>query len=303
MQISTRQLYDRSSSLMQSLTARADNLQVQLATNNKLQNPSDDVAAYQKLAVLKRGTADDKAYGANIDLAKSLLSQSDTTLSQIENRLQRASELAVQANTGVLTDDARKVIGDELNAIVKDLVALTNTKDVRGQPLFGGPTGDTAVTQASDGSVSFVSTGDPAAIPIGDGVNIHASDSASRLFGGVTTPSGTSDMFTIISNFAAALSAGGNPTAAASAAGDNLKAALTQVTAGRSSVGVRAARLDLETDRLSAVATTRETARSGLEDPDVTATIAELQKTMTVLSATQASFSKLTSLSLFSYLR
>lgn len=299
MQISTRQLYDRSSSLMQSLTSRADNLQIQLATNNKLQKPSDDVGAYQKLAVLKRGTADDKAYGANIDLAKSLLSQSDTTLGQIESRLQRASELAVQANSGTLTDDTRKIISDELNAIVKDLVALTNTKDVRGQPLFGGPTGDTAVTQATDGSVSFVSTGDPAAIPIGDGVTIHAGDSASRLFGGVTTPSGTSDMFSIISNFAATVSSGGD----VSAVGGDLKAALTQVTAGRSSVGVRAARLDLETDRLSDVATTRETARSALEDPDVTATIAELQKTMTVLSATQASFSKLTSLTLFNYLK
>ena len=50
-------------------------------------------------------------------------------------------------------------------------------------------------------------------------------------------------------------------------------------------------------------ATTRETERSGLEDTDVTAAITELQKTMTVLQATQASFSKLSSLSLFDYLK
>ena len=35
----------------------------------------------------------------------------------------------------------------------------------------------------------------------------------------------------------------------------------------------------------------------------MTATITELQKTLTVLQATQASFSKLTQLSLFNYLR
>ena len=47
----------------------------------------------------------------------------------------------------------------------------------------------------------------------------------------------------------------------------------------------------------------REAKRSGLEDTDITTTVVELQKTMTILSATQASFTKLSALSLFDYLR
>ena len=57
MQISTRQLYDRSTNMMQSLSARADKLQTQVATGTKLTAPSDDVVAYQKLATLKRAGA------------------------------------------------------------------------------------------------------------------------------------------------------------------------------------------------------------------------------------------------------
>ena len=49
--------------------------------------------------------------------------------------------------------------------------------------------------------------------------------------------------------------------------------------------------------------TDREELRSSLEDVDVTAAITELQKTMTILNATQSSFAKMASLSLFNYLR
>jgi flagellar hook-associated protein 3 FlgL len=302
MQISTRQLYDRSTSLMQQLSARADTLQTQIATSKKVNTASDDVVAYQKLALIKRAAADDSAYGGNIAMAKSLLAQSDTTLASIESQLQRAAELATQANNGTLSPESRKVIGQQLTVIVQDLVALANTRDVRDQPLFGAATGDGAVVQASDGSVSFTGSGEASAIPVGDGIDVQATDSAARLFGGIATASGTSDMFAIISKLATALTNDADAAGAAAEAGNSLKSILTQVTAARGSVGARAARLDLESDRLSDVAVAREVDRTGLEDTDITAAITELQKTMTVLQATQASFSKLSSLSLFDYL-
>ncbi|WP_374137885.1 flagellin, partial [Sphingomonas sp.] len=63
------------------------------------------------------------------------------------------------------------------------------------------------------------------------------------------------------------------------------------------------ARLDLETARLESTALTREAERSGIEDTDLTTAIIELQKTTTILQATQASLGRLSSLSLFDYLR
>ncbi|MEG3124369.1 flagellar hook-associated protein FlgL [Sphingomonas sp. GB1N7] len=302
MQISTSQLYDRSTSLMQQLTARADKLQTQISTDKKIATASDDPVAYQKLALIKRSNANDTAYGANIKVAQSLLAQSDSTLASVESQLQKAAELATQANNDTLNAADRKVIGDQLTAIVQDLVGLANTKDVRGQPLFGASSGDTAVAQANDGSVTFTGTGEPSAIPVGDGVDVHATDSAQRVFGGISTSTGTSDVFAIISKLAAALTSNTNASAAAADAGNSLKTALTQIGATRGSVGARGARLDLETTRLTDVATTREADRSSLEDTDTAAAITELQKTMTILSATQASFTKLSSLSLFNYL-
>ena len=80
-------------------------------------------------------------------------------------------------------------------------------------------------------------------------------------------------------------------------------AALDQVGSTRTSIGARAFRMDLEAERLAEVDDMRESTRSGIEDVNPATAIAELQKTLTILQATQASFSKLTSLSLSDYLR
>lgn len=303
MQISTNQFYSNNASLMAKLTQKTNDLQTQISTTKKYDSPDDNVVAYQQLATIGRTTADDTAYASNVSLAQSLLQQSDSTLTSVESDLQKASELATQANSDTLTDSQRKTISTQLKSVLSDLVSLANTKDARGQPLYGAATGDSAVTQNSDGSVSFTGTGNPAAIPIGDGDSVQATDSAARVFGGVTTASGTSDVFSIISKFAAALDAGGSVTAAATAAGNGLQAALTQVTAIHGAVGARETRLDLVAANMKTAATDLEATRSGIEDADITTTVTELQKTMTVLQATQASFTKLSSLSLFDYLK
>jgi flagellar hook-associated protein 3 FlgL len=303
MQISTAQLYDRSATLMQKLSQKADKLQIQVSSETRLLAPSDDVVAYQRLATLKQGKADDLATKGNVGLAQSLLQQSDSTLTSVENSLQHAAELALQAGNGTLTDSARATISTQLKGVLADLVKLANTKDARGQPLFGAATGDTAVTVGANGAVSFTGTGTPPAIPLGDDQSIVATDTAARVFGGVQTANGTTDAFAIISKLAAAIDAGGNVSSAVSEATDGINASLTQVGTVRGSVGARAARLELVSDQLTDTAANREIDRSALEDTDVTATITELQKTMTILSATQASFTKLSQLSLFDYLR
>ncbi|MCK9826141.1 hypothetical protein NOCD_21865, partial [Nocardioides cavernae] len=83
----------------------------------------------------------------------------------------------------------------------------------------------------------------------------------------------------------------------------DISAASDQVSTVQASLGARAARVDLETSRLKDTGVDREATRSALEDTDIPTAVVELQKTMTILSATQASFSKLSSLSLFDYLR
>ena len=304
MQIGTNQFYNKNATQLGKLATQADTLNTQIATGKKISAPSQDVVAYNRLSAIKQTNADSKAYASNVSLAQSLLQQSDTTLNSIGNQLQRAAELTTQAANGTLNDANRKTIAIELQSIRDDLVSLAGTTDARGQPLFGTASGGAAVVQASDGTVSFGGTGEISAIPVADGTEIQATDSAQRVFGNLpASGGGTTDVFAVLSSLISALNAGGNVSAATGSAATGLKAALTQVSNVQGSVGARAARLDIVASQATDAAAARETDRVGLEDTDISTAITELQKTMTVLQATQASFTKLGQLSLFDYLR
>jgi len=296
---STASFYTQGKVRMGGLTAQADRLQTQIATTKRLSAASDDSVAYQRLQRLGRQDADAGAFDANLDLASSLLAQADKTLGAMGTQMNRVGELVVQARTGTLDEAARKAIGAELATIVDGLVQLANTTDTRGQPMFGGGDGGAAVTRDANGGFVLASSAS-GAIPIGEDQAVQVSEPAARAF----ALSGGRNTLAVLAALAAKLSIGeALSTDEGAAAIDDVKAAGDQLSLVRGSLGARAARVDLVQAQSTAIAAERETERSGLEDTDLTAAIADLQKTMTVLSATQASFAKLSQLSLFSYLR
>lgn len=304
MRIATQSIYDRGTAQMERLSNKADQIQSQISTGIRFTRASQDVSCWRQLSTISRASADQGADVANVKLAQGLLASTDTALEGIETQLQRARELAVQASGGTLNDEQKANIATALEAMVEDIYTLANQRDVRGQPLFGGATGDVAYTRAADGTISFAGTGSPNAIPIGDGTSVEPTVSGEAALGSIDTPGGPKDVFAILQGLAAAIRTGGTTSQAASSeALTTLQSAIGQVAATRASVGARGARLDLEAERLSNIGVEREEARAALEDVDVAASITELQKTLTILQATQSSFTKLTSLSLFDYLR
>lgn len=270
----TSYFFDHNRDRLSSLTSTADRLQTQIATGKKLLTPGDSPAGWQRLQTLVQAKADSSAYAANITMAKAVLEQTDSTLGTIQTQLQRANELAIKANTGVLSTSDRASIAEELAAIVEDISKLSDTKDPRGLPLF-----DTAAS----------------AIPIGDGVDVVVNSDKTRVLGTTIAD---------LSTYVAALRDPNADVAATSATAINaITSSIANVAAQQGSVGARAARVELFEGAAKDVAIVVEAQRSAVEDVDLTTTIADLQKTMTILQATQASFSKLSQLSLYDYLR
>lgn len=285
--IATSQLFNRSTAQMSSLNVEANRLQGQIASGKKLTAPSQDAAGWSQLATIKRSAADDKAAAANIDLASSILGQSDDALDGMAKQLQRAQELAIQANSGTLNADQRAHIATQLDGITEDLMRYANQKDVRGVPMFGGGA-DIAFATGPDG-VTYVGGTAPQSIPAGVGNEVQVTEDGTRL----------AQMFATMATLSEAVRSGEGIGEAA----DGLTVALDTVSSVRGSVGARMMRLDMEMERMDDVALHREEARTAIEDTDISATITELQKTLTILSATQASFTKLSNLSLFDQIR
>lgn len=297
MQVSTNQFYNTNKNTMGSLLNTSDRLQSEMATGKKLLAPSDDAISYQRLQGIKAANTDDTAYTANITLAQSTLNQADTNLSTLTSEIQRAKELAVKANSGTLSPTDRGVIADELDSIVQTMVSAANVKDSRGASIFAN-SDNPAVVANGDGTFTL-STGTPATIPISATTNVQPGESAARLF----SLSGGGDILSSIASLSTALRGTGDITAIAGTVGDALSQANNNVAAVQGSLGARGQRVDLVSSQMQTVATDREATRSAMEDADATQVITDLQKTMTILSATQASFTKLASLSLFDYLK
>ena len=297
MQISTSQFYSSNQRNLHALTAAADILQTQISTGKKLNAPSDDAVSYRRLQGLIRDGSNDQAYAGNITIVQSALSEADTTLKSMTDDIQRAKELAIKANSGTLSPSDRAIVADELDSIVKGLVDLANAKDSRGAAIFAS--GDQpAVVANADGTFTIATTG-PTTIPIGDSSSAAPGEAASRLF----VDSGGGNILSDISALSAALRGTGDVGAIAGATGDKLTASNNQVAGVQGALGARSQRVDIESTRITNNATDREITRQSLEDVDVTQAITDLQKTMTILSAAQSSFSKLSSLSLFNYLK
>ncbi|MFN3433911.1 MAG: flagellar hook-associated protein FlgL [Sphingomonas sp.] len=299
MQVSTSLFYNTASKRLSQMSARASELQTQISTGKKILKPSDDPAAAQQLAELDQKDADAAVYGTNMTLASSLLGQADGVLTQINSQLTRATELATQAANGTQTDASRKMIATELNSIVDSLVSLANTRNVRGQPLFGSAAGGKAVTDNGNGTFTFPPDVQVSEVPIADGQSVQATESAKRIF----DIGGGDDTLSMLRNLAAALNTGGDVSSTVTSSLDKLSDAVDQVANVQASVGARAARVDLQQQLLTTANTDRSELRGKLEQVDITDAVVQLQQMMTALSASQASFTKLSQLSLFDYLK
>ncbi len=240
---------------------------------------------------------------ANANRAISDLTLADSAIQEIADNLIRAQELATQAATGTLNDTQRAAIGEQIGNIRDNLLAIANSKDSFGHALFGGETSGSAYTLDAGGNAVYGGTASAGELPLGD------EQSVTR---GVTGPEFLSfthagiptDLFAVLGNLAAALSGGSaDPAGAARDGLDAMQTGLRQITTTQTIVGARMNWVDLNIARHELQEEMRTNEQSDVGSIDPATAITELQEIMTVLEASQASFVKLASMSLFDMIR
>ena len=97
--------------------------------------------------------------------------------------------------------------------------------------------------------------------------------------------------------------ASADPAAAARAGLDALNQGLDAVTTGQTLIGARLAWIELTTERRTTLSELNAGEEAEIGGTDIAAAVAEMQQVMLVLEASQASFARLASLSLFDLLR
>lgn len=299
---STSAFYERSRSDMTTLRQQSEKLQAQIGSGNRLTRSSDDPVAASRLRNLARTDTISKIDTANANRAEADLSIADSTMSDITDAIGRAKVLATQAANETLSADQRASIGKELEAIHGTLVALANTRDSNGHALFGGENATKAYTLDASGNAVYAGTPRTGDLPLGEGQTVTRSMTGPE-FLNFTVDGATTDLMATVKTLADALQ-GGAADAAGAARGalDSLSAGLDAVTTGQTVVGSRLAWIELTSERRTNMSELRADEEADVGGIDRSESIVRLQELMVALEASQASFAKLSQLSLFNQL-
>lgn len=137
MRITYRMMTSKYSTNLNTISSDLDKLNTQVATGRKYARTSEDVSSAVKGYQIRRNLSKLEGYQDNIRHAEDFLTNSESTLGQIESSLAEASDRILQGMNGTQSESDRKIIASELRTIQSQLLETLNT-NTTGMYLFGG---------------------------------------------------------------------------------------------------------------------------------------------------------------------
>ncbi|WP_409523839.1 flagellar hook-associated protein FlgL [Nitrincola sp. MINF-07-Sa-05] len=304
MRLSTQQFYIQNLDNVNQSNARLFKVQQQLATGQKLSQPSDDPLAATQINKYERVIARNDVFTNNVNVSERRLRLEESTLTAITESVLNIKDLAIQANNGANSDSDLAIIGEEMRQILGQLVAAMNTRDAQGEYLFSGFKGDTEPYQLNvDDNYEYKGDSGQRFLDIGENATIAATDPGSILFG-----SGEENLLNVVNSMASLLK-GDRPLDAAfntiteevsDLQGQTNQFFETLVTK-RSEIGARLRVLDDQREALADIKLFTQNTLSKFKDTDYYEATSQLLLEQNALQAAYASFGKIQQLSLFNY--
>ncbi len=155
MRLSSANAYDNA---LQNIYARQSELagqQEKLTSGKNVNRVSDDptgaAQAERALTRLARIASDNRA----LEIQRSAITLAESTLGDATSVVQRLRELTVSAGNGAYSASDRSSIAKEMTGLREQLLAMANSRDSNGTPLFGGLGSASAPFSDSASGVSF----------------------------------------------------------------------------------------------------------------------------------------------------
>jgi len=304
-------LFDRAAEQMSLVQNKLADSQAHLAQGKQILKPSDAPDQAAVVQRLKTVMSRQESFLSSMVTLRSRLENEDTTLKSASDLLVRAKEIAVHAANDTLSPINRRALGKEMQAVRDQLLSLANSKDNNGNFLFAGsrstkPAFDTPEDAPGE---SPVYKGDQTkmTVMVGEQRSIPTNRTGTDAFVSLNRPGPTPgsvqgvSFFKVMDDLVAGIN---NSNGVAMQRGvDEMTSLLNGMSLAHADIGTDMNVVEQQTGVIEDTILNLKTNLSTVEDLDYAAAITKMNQQLLSLEAAQSSFSKISQLSLFNYLK
>ena len=328
MRVTQKSTYRLLQNNLQQLNKRLETLYTQGSSGLKLNAASDNPAAIRPVITTRSQLRHIDRYLETLGVTSDKMKAVDSHLAGVEDVLQRAKELGINAINSSLSGDDLNTIADQIAQMRAELLDTANAS-IDGKYVFAGyqentkpfsanPNYDPAAYDPADSTTwPYIYNGDanPTQLEIGPGEYLETTLTGNELFLGVSNanwPSGQPgagqvDIFSVMTRLEEAVRAGnftdaGGPGGGVQQQLSNLNGAASQEQRLRGQMGGRAARVDTAMAHQETAQADLKQLLSRYQDADAIDNFTAITQQETALQAALSITAKVGAISILDYL-
>jgi flagellar hook-associated protein 3 FlgL len=171
--------------------------QNQMSSGVQFTTASQNPTAAGSVNNYDQALAQSQQYGTNASSAQTNLSTEDNAMSQVQTQLQALRTLALEANSGTLTNSNLSAIATQAAAIQNSLLSLANTQNGNGEYIFSGFAAQTQPFTLTAAGATYNGDQGQRQVQIAAGQTVADGDNGDTVFNQIKTGNGT---FTVAAN-------------------------------------------------------------------------------------------------------
>ncbi len=184
-------------SSLNSLESNLATTQNQVSTGLNFTSPAQDPAAAGNVNTYNQLLSQSQQYTSNANSAQSNLNTEDNALTQVQNQLQTLRSLALQANSGTMSQQNLAAIATQAGQIQQSLIGIANTQNGNGAYIFGGYAAQTQPFTQSSSGANYAGDQGQLQVQIAAGQTVATGDNGNTVFNQIKNGNGT---FTVTAN-------------------------------------------------------------------------------------------------------
>jgi flagellar hook-associated protein 3 FlgL len=178
-------------SAISTLESNINQTQNQMSSGLQFTTASQNPTAAGSVNNYEQALAQSQQYGTNATSAQTNLNTEDNALTQVQTQLQSLRDLALEANSGILSNSNLSAIATQAVQIQNSLLSLANTTNGNGEYIFGGFDAQTQPFTLSATGATYNGDQGQRQVQIAAGQTVADGDNGDSVFNQIKTGNGT----------------------------------------------------------------------------------------------------------------